>query len=85
MNIQYSPEFVRCFKRLSKDLKLKAIEQEKIFRGNVFDPKLKTHKLHGKLKGRYAFYVDFKTRIIFSFHNKDIICFHSIGTHDIYK
>ncbi|MFA5936808.1 MAG: type II toxin-antitoxin system mRNA interferase toxin, RelE/StbE family [Candidatus Paceibacterota bacterium] len=85
MNIDYSPEFVRCFKKLSRELKIKTLEKEKIFRKNQFDPRLKTHKLSGKLVGRYAFWIDFKNRIIFSFVNKKLIYFLSIGSHDIYK
>ena len=85
MNIEYSPEFARCFKKLSKELKLKVIKKEKIFRKNYRDPQLKTHKLSGKLAGRLAFWVDFKTRIIFSFSVSKNVRFHSIGSHDIYK
>ena len=85
MNIYYSPEFLRRFKKLSRELKLKALEKEKIFRENYRDPRLKTHKLSGKLAGRLGFWIDFKNRIIFSFINPKTACFHSIGSHDIYK
>ena len=85
MEINYSPEFVRCFKKLSREVKLRAIEKEEIFRKDQFNVILKTHKLHGKLKGCYAFWIDFKNRIIFSFINPKLIYFHSIGTHNIYK
>ena len=85
MNIDYSPEFVHHFKKLPRELKLKALEKEKIFRENYRDPRLKTHKLSGKLAGRLAFWVDFKTRIIFSFAGSKFARFHSIGSHDIYK
>ena len=85
MNIYYSPEFVHCFKKLPNQLKLKAIEKERIFRSNYFDSRLKTHKLSGKLKGRWAFSIDFQTRIIFSMVNPELFYFHSIGRHDIYK
>ena len=85
MYIDYSPEFVRRFKKLSSELKFKALEREKIFRKDQFDSRLKTHKLSGKLAGRYAFWIDFKNRIIFSFINKKLIYFHSVGGHDIYK
>jgi mRNA-degrading endonuclease YafQ of YafQ-DinJ toxin-antitoxin module len=85
MEIEYSPEFVRRFNKLPKELKLKALEKEKIFRKDQFDLRLKTHKLNGKLKGRYAFHVDFKNRIIFSFVNPKLARFLSVGTHDIYK
>ncbi len=85
MNIEYSPEFARRFKKLPRELKLKVLEKEKIFRKNYHDPRFKTHKLSGNLAGRFAFWVDFKTRIIFSVVNSENIRFHSIGSHDIYK
>ena len=85
MNIAYSPEFARRFKKLPREIKLKALVKEKIFRKDPFDPVLKTHKLSGKLADEYAFWVDFKTRIIFSFINSNLVCFHSVGGHEIYK
>ena len=85
MNIDYSPEFVRRFKKLPKELKLKALEREEIFRKDQFDSRLKTHKLSGKLNGRYAFWIDLKNRIVFSFVNKKLARFLSVGNHDIYK
>jgi mRNA-degrading endonuclease YafQ of YafQ-DinJ toxin-antitoxin module len=85
MKIDYSPEFKRCFKKLSKSLKIKALEKEKLFRKNYRDPKLKTHKLSGKLAGKLAFWIDFQNRIIFSFTESKMVRFHSIGSHDIYK
>ncbi|MEK7175190.1 MAG: type II toxin-antitoxin system mRNA interferase toxin, RelE/StbE family [Patescibacteria group bacterium] len=85
MNIIYSPEFARRFKKLPREIKLKALVKEKIFRKDPFDPRLKTHKLSGKLADEYAFWVDFKTRIIFSFVNSNLTCFHSVGGHEIYK
>lgn len=85
MNIYYSPEFRRRFKKLSRELKLKALEKEKIFRKDQFHPQLKTHKLSGKLSGRWAFWIDFKNRIMFSFKDSTTIYFLSVGDHDIYR
>lgn len=85
MNIYYSPEFSRRFKKLPRELKLKALEKEKIFRKDQFHPQLKTHKLSGKLAGRWAFWIDFKNRIMFSILDSQTIHFHSVGDHDIYK
>jgi mRNA-degrading endonuclease YafQ of YafQ-DinJ toxin-antitoxin module len=85
MLIYYSPEFTRRFKKLRRELKLKALEKEIIFKKNYLDPRLKTHKLSGNLAGRLAFWIDFKNRIVFSFVDSTTVYFHSIGTHDIYK
>lgn len=51
MEIIYSPKFAREYKKLPVNIKDTAKQQEKIFRQNPFDPKLKTHKLKGRLSG----------------------------------
>jgi len=66
-------------------IKRKAEKQEKIFRKNPFDPRLKTHKLSGALKDFWSFLVDQKYRIIFEFANEKTIWFHSVGDHSIYQ
>lgn len=85
MDIYYSPEFKRRFRKLSRELKVKAFEKEKIFRKDQFHPQLKTHKLSGKRAGRWAFWIDFKCRVMFSFIDSKTIHFLSVGDHDIYK
>jgi len=85
MQIIYTAEFIRLFKKLSLEVKKEAIKKELIFKENPFDPKLKTHKLKGKLKDCYGFSVFYNKRIIFEFGEKDIVYFHTIGGHDIYK
>lgn len=85
MRIYYSSKFSREYKKLPKEAKILAEKQEKIFRKDPFDPRLKTHHLTGKLKDFLAFSIDFKYRIIFEFIDKDIVWFHSVGTHDIYR
>lgn len=85
MKIYYSSKFAREYKRLPKRVKLLAEKKEIIFRKNPFDPRLKTHKLSGKLKDYYSFSIDFQTRIIFEFRDKNTIWFHSVGTHEIYR
>lgn len=85
MRIYYSSKFSREYKKLPKEAKILAEKQEKIFRKDPFDPRLKTHHLTGKLKDFLAFSIDFKYRIIFEFADKDIVWFHGVGTHDIYR
>jgi len=86
MQIIYTAEFVRLFKKLSKEIKKEALKKEVLFRKNPFDLKLRTHKLKGKLKDCYAFHISYSNRIIFEFsNNKKVVYFHSVGTHDIYK
>lgn len=85
MKIYYSSKFAKEYKRLPKRIKLKAEKQEELFREDPHDPALKTHKLTGKLREYWAFSIDYQYRIIFEFRDKNVIWFHSVGTHGIYK
>jgi addiction module RelE/StbE family toxin len=85
MQVFYSPEFVRKYKKLPDFLKDLAKEKEKIFRAYPFDASLKTHKLHGKFREFWSFWVGYDCRIIFKFYDKNIVRFYSIGGHTIYK
>lgn len=84
MKIFYHPRFKKSYKKLSAELKSKAEIKEKLFRNNPFHPVLDTHKLHGRLKNQWSFSIDKKYRLLFEFHNSDII-FLDIGDHEIYK
>jgi len=85
MIIRVSSKFKKSYKKLPKNVKDKAREKENIFRANPFDPRLDTHKLHGKYKDYWAFAVVGQYRIMFVFVDSDTIDFINIGTHDIYK
>lgn len=85
MKIFYSPQFVREYRQLSLEVKEKAKKKEKIFRINLFDSRLKTHKLSGRLAEFWAFSIDFRYRIIFKFQDKNTVRFYAIGDHSIYK
>lgn len=86
MEIIYTPKFQREFKKLPIGVKKITLIKESIFRNNPFNPILKTHKLHGKLKEFYSFSVDYDHRIIFEIsENKNVFYFHSVSDHDIYK
>lgn len=85
MEIEYSPKFLKQYKKLPKEAKKSAIKCEKLFRVNPFDPKLKTHKLHGTMREYWAFSISYSYRIGFTFINSRIARFHAVGTHDIYK
>mgnify|MGYP001584297324 FL=1 len=85
MDIIYTAEFIRIFKKLPLEVKKEAIKKEAIFKINPFDARLKTHKLSGKLKDFSAFSISFSYRIICEFGKNKIVYFHSVGKHDIYK
>ena len=82
MKIVYSPRFAKNYKNLPIRIKLLAEKREKIFRNNPYDPRLKTHRLTGKLSGFWSFSVDYKTRIIFEIRSENEIWFLAIGSHN---
>ena len=84
MVIFYHPKFQRMYKKLARNIQLLAEKQEKIFREAVFDARLNTHKLHGRLKNQWSFDIDNKNIIIFEFDKENII-FLAIGDHTIYR
>ena len=82
--IRVTSIFKKSFRKLPKDIQEKAEGKEMLFRENPFDPRLGTHKLHGKYKNFLAFTVVGQYRILFAFTNggADFI---NIGTHEIYQ
>ena len=85
MDIFYSPHFARSYKKLPESVKILAEKREKVFRKDWQDTTLDTHKLKGKLAGFWAFSIDKRHRILFEFVDKDIVYFHNVGDHDVYK
>jgi len=85
MIIKISPKFEKNYRRLPENIKEKAKEKEHIFRQEPFNPRLKTHKLSGKDKECWAFWVDDSYRIKFIFLSNREVLFLNIGRHNIYK
>jgi hypothetical protein len=48
MKIQYTPQFLRSFNRLTIDIQEIYRNKEKIFVDDPFDKRLKTHKLRAR-------------------------------------
>lgn len=84
MTIYHHPRFGRLYKKLPVMIQQRAEEREQIFRANPFDPRLDTHKLHGRLKDQWSFWITGKMRILFEFDGNDVI-FLDIGDHSIYQ
>lgn len=83
--IIYTSIFAREYRRLPDKVKDIAEEKEKIFRQKPFDPRLKTHKLKGKLHEFWSFSITQKYRIVFEFADNNTVYFHLVGTHEIYQ
>ena len=78
-------KFKRSFKKLPPRIQQLAIKKDEIFRKNAFDSRLKTHKLKGKLKNYWSYWINEEYRIVFEFIKKDAVLYHDIGTHEIYR
>lgn len=83
--IFYHRNFKKHYQELPKKIKILAEEREGVFRKNPQDPRLKIHKLSGRLKNIWSFSVDKNYRILFIYHKNREIIFLDIGTHEIYK
>ncbi len=84
MVIYYYPSFLRQVKKLPKAIREFAVEQTKLFMKDPRDPVLKLHKLTGRLKGNFAFSINFRYRIVLEIRGNQAF-FHSIGDHGVYK
>jgi len=82
--IKVSPIFEGHYKKLPNRIKNKVKEKEKIFRENPFHPILRTHKLSGKDKECWAFWINYTYRIKFIFLSDEEVLFLAVGTHKIY-
>lgn len=85
MKILVLPRFERQYKKLPDAIREIAKDKVNIFTKEPFDPRLKTHKLHGKLAGQWSFMITHSYRIIFEFVDTETARFYSIGNHDIYE
>jgi len=83
--IEIGRRFEKSYKKLPKFVKELAKNKEAILKSNPFDPRLETHKLHGKDKNTWSFSITRKYRIKFIFLSSDRILFLDVGQHDIYQ
>jgi mRNA-degrading endonuclease YafQ of YafQ-DinJ toxin-antitoxin module len=86
MEVAFSEPFKKVFnKRIKSTLTEKTFwVRLELFMNNPYDAVLKTHKLSGKLKGLYAFSVEYDVRVVFYFTKdkpaKAVLV--DIGSHD---
>jgi addiction module RelE/StbE family toxin len=80
----YEKQFIRLAHKLIKgnpELDQKLEEVLNALSEDPFNPSLKTHPLHGKLKGKYACSLTYELRIVFKVESNTIHLL-NIGTHD---
>ena len=86
----WTKTFTKCIRRVVKRKPSLRSEVERtlnLLEQDVFEPSLETHKLKGKLAGRWACTVERDLRIVFRFvriegEQEDVIQLLRIGTHD---
>lgn len=83
--VSYEKIFLKHLTKLPKNIVEKAKDKEQIFKEDAFHPILRTHKLHGKDKELWVFWIDYNYRIKFIFLSDNEVLFLDIGTHNIYK
>ena len=79
-----SPHFerkLRAFLRKQPALQDKLQDTFELLQTNPHDPKLKTHSLSNRLKGRLAASITYEYRVVFSVKGQNIYLL-AIGTHD---
>jgi addiction module RelE/StbE family toxin len=84
-HIYPTTHFIKAYKSLPAEIKLRAKQRERIFRNAPFDSRLKTHKLKGRLKDYWSYSVDYQYRILFRFIDNETVFYYDIGMHDIYR
>jgi len=82
-SIRVTSHFTRQYKRLPSEIQDIAEARERIFRADALDPRLRTHKLSGRLKELWTFSITGDIRVIFEFLEADEVLFHSIGRHQV--
>jgi addiction module RelE/StbE family toxin len=85
IKITWDEGFKRTYEKKVKnndELKKKLWDTMELFSKNPFNPRLRTHKLTGKLKGLWAFSFSYDYRVIFKFIGKDEVLLIDIGSHE---
>ncbi len=85
MIVEYTGPFIQAFGALESFLKEEVLARIEEFKDLRNHRRLKVHKLHGRLKGRYSFSVNYRYRVIFTYPEKGVARLHAVGDHDIYE
>ena len=84
IEITFSSSFQRAFKRKvagNTGREERFWEKLEWFKDDPFDPRLKTHKLSGKLKELWSYSLEYDLRVLFYFVDDQRAVFVDVGTH----
>jgi len=79
----FEGKFKKYKARLSETERQRLKKRLEIFAGDVFDKRLKTHKLKGELKEYHSFSISYSDRLVFKILDDEGVCFMEIGSHDV--
>lgn len=85
VRVDVTTHFRRAFDKLPQQLQHLASQRLIVFAANPFDPRLRTHKLKGRLHHLWSFSVTDSHRVLVSFPEPGVALLHDIGTHDVYR
>ncbi|MDD5731329.1 MAG: type II toxin-antitoxin system mRNA interferase toxin, RelE/StbE family [Patescibacteria group bacterium] len=89
MKINLSHRFKRSYKKLPSNIKDDFDKRIALFIDNPKNPKLKVHKLKGRLQTCLSFYVQDGYRVLFDFSENNtedkVVNLLDIGSHDKYR
>ncbi len=83
--IHVGSRFERSFKRMPLHICEDFEKKISIFQEHPFNPLLRTHKLGGRLREYYAFYLRDGYRVLFDFVAPTTALLVNIGSHDDYQ
>lgn len=83
--ILYTKTFEKQYDKLPLRIQESIEEKEAIFRKDVFDFRLKSHKLHGREVPAWAFWINKSYRIKFILLPDRGALLIEVGTHEIYR
>lgn len=86
ISLEYSSDFVRKYKKLEPAFKTEIKERLREFQDVRNHQRLRVHKLHGELKGLFAFSTNYHDRIVFEWNKpKTTAYILDVGDHSIYE
>lgn len=85
IKVGYTSKFGKSLNALPRDIQTLVVKKDELFRIDPFDPRLRTHRLKGKLEDYWAYSINYRYRIIFKFVSDLEIVYFNIGTHEVYR
>lgn len=85
LTIHVGSRFERSFRKMPSQIQEDFEKKISVFREQPFHPSLGSHKLSGKLREYYAFYLRDGYRVLFDFMAPNVVLLINIGSHDDYQ